>query len=384
ARLSSARLSSSRAPFSFYLLPFAFPEMLAAGVVAGLLPLVHAHSFVVLMSMGGLLALISVWEASRADAIGESMAAGESRPNVSERVSERVKAWAVFFASALALAVPQMLWATYKSNVEAGSFFGWHVGWEEGKQNPLAFWLKNTGLFIPLLVAALLWRAGRARERLVPRRLFLFYLPFTLCLVVPYLFKLSPWAWDNIKVMYYWWVAAAPLVALLVAHLWRRGAVGALASLALLVVLTLSGALDVYRVASGAMEQRVFERDGAAFAELIKEKTPPRSVILHAPTYNHPVLLTGRRGLVGYAGHLWSHGITTYAERERDASTIYRGGAEAEAAIARNRIEYVVVGPLERHELGAKGVAVNEAFFQQRYTKVGQVGGYSLYKTTRE
>ncbi|HYN86447.1 MAG TPA: hypothetical protein VER32_14450 [Pyrinomonadaceae bacterium] len=361
--------------------PFASPafrQMLAAGVVAGLLPLVHAHSFVVLMTMGGCLALLSVWEASGRREIAEAMEAGETRAGVAERVKE----WAVFFVAALALAVPQMLWATYKSNVEAGSFFGLHVGWEEGKQSLFAFWLKNTGLFIPALVAALLWRAGRERRPLVPARLRRFYLPFTLCLFVPYVFKLSPWAWDNIKVMYYWWVAAAPLVALLVAHLWRRGAPGLVAALALLVVLTLSGALDVYRVASGRMEQRVFSREGVAFAEMVRERTPPRSVILHAPTYNHPVLLTGRRGLVGYAGHLWSHGITGYAERETDAADIYRGGPEAEALLARRGIEYVVVGPLERGEMAARGLSVNEAFFQ-RYRKVGQVGGFVLYKTAR-
>ncbi len=354
--------------------------MLAAGLVAGLLPLAHAHSFVVLMSMGGCLALLSAWDSlwtEAGDEEGSTSAGGGARA----RVVERLKGWAVFFASALVIAAPQMLWATYKSDVEAGSFFGWHFGWEGGARNVALFWLKNTGLFVPLLVAAIAWRGGRAP--LVPRRLLLFYLPFTLCFVVPNLFKLSPWAWDNIKVIYYWWVASAPLVALLLAHLLRQGAVMKVAAaLALVVALTLSGALDVWRVASGAMEQRVFERDGLAFAELIKEKTPPRSVILHAPTYNHPVLLTGRRGLIGYAGHLWSHGITNYAERERDAALIYRGGAEAEAALARWRVEYVVVGPLERYEMSAKGIAVNEAFFQ-RYTKVGQVGGYSLYKTTR-
>jgi hypothetical protein len=32
--------------------------MLAAGVVAGLMPLVHAHSFVVMMLMGACLALL--------------------------------------------------------------------------------------------------------------------------------------------------------------------------------------------------------------------------------------------------------------------------------------------------------------------------------------
>lgn len=43
--------------FAFCLSPFALRPMVAAGLVAGLLPLVHAHSFVVTMAMGGCLSL---------------------------------------------------------------------------------------------------------------------------------------------------------------------------------------------------------------------------------------------------------------------------------------------------------------------------------------
>ena len=66
------------------------------------------------------------------------------------------------------------------------------------------FWLKNTGLFIPLLIVALVWKPD---NYLVPRRLLLFYLPFTLCFIVPNFVKLAPWVWDNVKMFFYWWIA---------------------------------------------------------------------------------------------------------------------------------------------------------------------------------
>src|SRR5438105_12228132 len=81
------------------------------------------------------------------------------------------------------------------------------------------------------------------------------------------------------------------------------------AAVALFVTLTLAGALDVWRVASATEEQREFDAAGIAFAELVERATPPHSLILTAPTYNHPVFLTGRRALMGYGGHLWSQGI---------------------------------------------------------------------------
>ncbi|MBC7931247.1 MAG: hypothetical protein H7Z38_11860, partial [Rubrivivax sp.] len=150
-------------------------------------------------------------------------------------------------------------------------------------------------------------------------------------------------------------------------------------AVALLVAQTAAGGLDVWRAASGTVERRTFEPSGVAFADIIMRETPPRALILHAPTYNDPVYMTGRRTFLGYPGHVWSHGIDSSA-READLKRIYTGGADALGIIAKNRIEYVVVGPLERDELKKSGAAVNENFFRQ-FRKVGEAGEYRLYKT---
>ena len=65
--------------------------MIAAGIVAGLLPLVHAHSFVVVMAVGGCIALLQ----------------------------RRWRAWIVFFIVASLIALPQMWWSTHNSAVDA-------------------------------------------------------------------------------------------------------------------------------------------------------------------------------------------------------------------------------------------------------------------------
>jgi uncharacterized membrane protein len=114
-----------------------------------------------------------------------------------------------------------------------------------------------------------------------------------------------------------------------------------------------------------------------AFAELIKEKTPPRALIIHAPVHNTPVFLTGRRSLMGYPGHIWTHGLQ-YLQRESEIKRIYSGTPGAELLMKSYGVDYAVVGPLERLI-----VPVNEAFFS-RFEKVGQVGEYSLYKVNRE
>lgn len=321
-------------------------RMLGAGIVAGMLPLVHAHTFVVLMLVGGLLAL----------------------------AFPRWRRWIIFFAVTFVIAAPAMWWATRASAARPSSFFAWQLGWDRGTQNPVWFWFKQTGLFIPFLLAALAWRGD---DPLIKKRALIFYLPFTLLFAICNAGKISPWVWDNIKVLFYWFVASAPLVALLLARLWRVNVWTRVATVALIFLLTFAGALDVWRVLSEASEQREFDRDGVVFASVVERETAPRSLILHAPIYNHPVYLSGRQSLMGYGGHLWSQGID-YAAREAEIKRIYAGAPDAAALLARYKVEYIVVSPLER-----TGLTVNEQFFT-RFEKVGETGAYRLYKVANK
>jgi hypothetical protein len=317
-------------------------RMIAAGVAAGLLPLVHAHSFVVVMAMAGCLALIRI----------------------------RWREWFAFFAVASVIAIPQLLWSTIHSAVDAGSFFAWEVGWDHGQDNPIWFWFKNTGIFIPLIFAAIL---SKRDGYLIPKRLLLFYLPFTLCFIIPNVLKMAPWIWDNIKVLYYWWLASAPIVALLLARLWREGRIRRIIAVLLFVCVTLAGALDVAGIALRSVKYEVFDTAGIRFAEFVKQQTTPRALIIHAPVHNTPVFLSGRRSLMGYPGHIWTHGLQ-FVQRESEIKRIYLGSPDAEQLIRNYGIEYAVVGPQEKIV-----TRVNDLFFS-RYEMIGEVGEYKLYK----
>lgn len=317
-------------------------RMIAAGVVAGLLPLVHAHSFVVVMSMAGCIALLR----------------------------RRWASWIAFFVVASVIAIPQMVWSTVGSAVDAKEFFEWQFGWDRGKENTVWFWFKNTGLFIPVLLVAILWRG---KEYLVSRKLLAFYLPFLLCFIVPNLMKMAPWVWDNIKVLFYWWLASAPLVAAVLARMWRQQIATRVLAMVLFVALTLAGALDVAAIALRSNQYGVFDRNGMSFAELIKSRTAPRAMIVHAPVHNTPVFLTGRRSLMGYPGHIWTHGLE-FAEREAHIKRIYAGGPDAKSLIEKYQADYLVVGPQERSIM-----PVNQQYVTN-YQKVGEVGEYRLFK----
>ncbi|MBD0326064.1 MAG: hypothetical protein ICV68_06525 [Pyrinomonadaceae bacterium] len=404
-KFSHGQSATLRTPASTRQSVPAMRRMIAAGVIAGLLPLVHAHTLMVVLLVGGLMAVLrDDW---RAWAIGLSALAlltagfayltSSIPPKGGLPLSVKAYAvcavlalagasffwllrgprwreWLMFFIVAIAVAAPQLLWAARGSSVQATSFIGWHFGWDHGDESVWRFWLKNTGLFIPLLLVVLVWRWKRP---LISERLLFYYLPFTLCFIIPNLVLLAPWVWDNIKVLFYWYLASVPLVALLLAYLWRSGPVPRVVAVALLLVLTLAGALDVWSVVGSEKSKiQVFDRDGVRFAEALEQQTRPRALILHAPTFNHPVFLTGRQPFMGYPGHIWTHGLS-YQERETMIKRIYAGGPDAASLLSQAGVEYVVLSPMERQLM-----PVNAAFFVQ-YPLVVETAGYRLYKTTR-
>jgi hypothetical protein len=332
-------------PWSYQANQSRIPRMMAAGAMAGLLPLVHAHTFLVVIAVASCLGLLfRCW-----------------------------LSWAVFFLTAVAVAAPELMWLA-RGSVKAQSYLGWHVGWESGTHNILWFWFVNTGAFIPLLVAALLWRD---KKYLVQPRVLRYYFPFVLCFIVPNLVKLAPWPWDNIKVLIYWFVASVPLVALVLAFCYRKSCVWRTAACVFFLVLVLAGALDIWRGIGGTTSYREFDHDQIEFAGEIREKTPARALVLYAPTFNSPVFLTGRRSLVGYPGWAWSRGLD-YTEREETIRRIYKGNLDAAELMRREHIAYVMVGPLERQSMSA-----NEAFFSH-YVKISECGAYHLYKVSSD
>ncbi len=344
-------------------------QFLAAGILAGGLPLVHGHTFLCVLIVAAVFA---------------------ARDLLQFRTSRRWQAWLFFFVPALLLAVPQVVLLSAKSAAQPGAFFAWQPGWVAKDENWLRFWLRILGPFIPLLVMAWLWPGT------IPKRLRRFYAPFVLLFALANLVRLAPWDWDNIKVLFYWHAASVPLVTLVLARLWMgdkagdktarndrkpRGAVFASRVVVgvLFFCLTFSGALDAWHVASATTSpHRNFDADGIVFAERVQAALTPDAVLLNAPVFNHPAELSGRRLLLGYRGHLWSHGLD-YNPRWNDVLAIYKGGPNANALLQKYKVWGVVIGPPERN--GQEQIVANEPFFAQQFPVVVESGQWRVYRT---
>ncbi|HTH51185.1 MAG TPA: hypothetical protein VL501_04585 [Pyrinomonadaceae bacterium] len=341
--------TKNRAP----LLPNSFSPFLL-GLLAGMLPLVHLHSLVALFVVTGFCFVL--------------------RP-------ARWKEWLMFGAGVVVVAIPELLWSSVGTASDAKSFLGFNWGWDKGNEDWfLWFWIKNTGLTIPVILAGM-WLARRTKVQppkskvgdLHAKDLLLFYIPFAFLFLICNVFKFAPWEWDNIKLLIYWLVGSLPLMSLFLVWLWEKKGVWSVAAVACFVVLIFAGALDVWRTASGQVNIRVFDNDAIKIANEIKAKTDPHAVILNMPTYNTAVTLSGRLSVMRFPGHLMSYGIE-YGPREDDVKKIYSGGGVADILLRKYNVDYVLVGPEERSTLHA-----NDSFFSQ-YPAAADTGQYKLYK----
>ena len=332
------------------------------GLVAGTLPLVHLHSLAVLFIVTAVMLAI--------------------RP-------DRWREFFIFGAGVCVIAVLELIWSSTGSASRATEFFEWHFGFDSRDNNILWFWIKNTGLLFPLLALGLYLsyrpqnpakdsRKKKDQESVEAAHArgvneLELYIPFALLFIIGNVAKLAPWEWDNIKVLIYWFVGSLPFIAVAVTWMWRRGGLGKTAAVVCMVVLTASGALDVWRVASRQIDFKAFDADAVLLAERVKATTPPQALFLNTPTYNSAVVLTGRPSFIRYPGHLSSHGID-YREREEDTKRMYAGGPEAVRLFEKHGIEYVLMSPEERSSMGP-----NEAFFT-RFPVAAQAGQYKVYK----
>src|SRR5205823_5859740 len=114
--------------------------MAATGFCAGLLPLIHAHTFIVVFGAASCLAIM---------------------------FRSRWRDWLLFFGIAIVVALPEILWLSQSTGINAQKYLGWQWGWDRATYSALGFWFVNTGCFIPLLIAAIFWRRSGYK---MPRR----------------------------------------------------------------------------------------------------------------------------------------------------------------------------------------------------------------------
>jgi len=316
-----------------------------AALVLGGLPFVHVHTFLVLAGvMAWLVAARFV----------------HRRPSAWR--------WAAALGGGIVLAVPQLAWQLGHSFGE--SFSHWQLGWMTAPgESPIAFWIRNLGVLLPVLAAAPWWL------RRWPARGFWLHLlaPCLALFAIANVYLFQPHAYDNLKLLFYAYLALALGTARLLAGWWRRGWASKLAAAAVLLLATTSGALSVLR--ESTLHWPLLDADEVAIGFELRKLTPPDARFLTADHHDHPVpIVAGRRLVLGYRGWLWTYGLHV-APVLADVRAIYAGEDRAPLLLRRYGVDYVFIGPGER-----QAFVVDDAWFAGRYPLLLQRGSYSVYR----
>ena len=233
----------------------------------------------------------------------------------------------------------------------AGSVIGWQPGWvQAAKGDELArpffsFWFLNFGLWGPAVLALVglagwrLWKAGIRWGEKVPEDIA-FLVPAAAIFLFAFFVKLAPWGWDNLKIIMWAYFIVLPF-------LWRdliaqwpvpmRIAV----CIALLGsgFVSLMGGLAAGRPGFGFASRPELDAVGDAVRQL-----PVESRFAAFPTYNHSLLLQGRKVVMGYPGHLWTQGFADYGTTQKQLRELMQGAHNWRETARRLQVRYIFWG----------------------------------------
>jgi hypothetical protein len=312
--------------------------MLTAGVLTGVLPLFHTHTYIAV-------GLVSVFLFIM-------------RPR---------RAWLVFWTPAVLLAAPQLLELARHAASAQDSIIRLQPGWMGGDAPSFTLYLlRNFGL--PLLLAIPAWLAA-------PRVWKTFYLAFLLLFAFSLIVVVSPNLFDNGKLTYYWHALNSVLVAswLIRFATTRRMKIVTAPLAFLLTLFSFATGLAALQAESHA-SARLFTDEDMAAARFVREHTPPHALFLTAPVINQPVLCLAGRPLVrGATAWLWGHGYE-FREREADVRRIYAGAPDALELLRYYGVDYVYLGETERRELKA-----DASFFESNFQVAYRAPGITIY-----
>jgi hypothetical protein len=210
------------------------------------------------------------------------------------------------------------------------------------------FWLTNFGLWIPLALALVglvgwrIWKSGwRWGDR--PPADVAFVLPAVVIFAAGYFFKTAPWEWDNLKLMVWGYFLILPF---LWSDIIGRWAFPERAAMCVALFgsgfVTLLGGLSAGHPGFGLIERARLDAIGTVVRPL-----PLQARFAAWPTYNDPILLQGRKVVLGYPGHLWTEGFD-YGDANNRLTALMNGAANWREAAQALGVRYIFWGQDER------------------------------------
>jgi hypothetical protein len=190
------------------------------------------------------------------------------------------------------------------------------------------------------------WKNGWRWHQKLPENLA-FLIPAAAIFVIALLFKLAPWEWDNLKIIIWAYFLVLPFLWTDLIATWQVPVRAGLC-----FALFASGFVSLFGGLKLHDEKPGFDfaiRGELATVAVGLRKIPVEERFACAPTYNHPLLLNGRKVVMGYPGHLWSQGFD-YTATEEQLNILMEGNGDWKGAAKRLGVRYLFWGDEEKKQ----------------------------------
>ncbi len=249
--------------------------MASAGVGAAVLMLSHPHSWLTLVMVCAVLTAVyrRAWRVWLTLLISASIACG-------------------------------LVYALYYASGDGAGFLAWEPGGLVSFSGAglLSYLLLNYGLFLPLVLVALI------RTAIIKNPLFL---AGAAIFILAHLVRFQPWIWDNTKILTWSYLLLSVAVVRYLAQLWDTSAIHRVLVGATVLMLCLSGAIEVARIAAPrATTYTLFSAEDLDIAKKFRAISSHRDRVLTTLPHNNWVHgVAARPVFKAYSGWLWSYGL---------------------------------------------------------------------------
>jgi hypothetical protein len=292
--------------------------LLGAGILAGLLPIAHMHSFIAIVILTGIICFFY--------------------RNKLERL--------IYFITPATI-ISIILYLKFIHNgIEIDNFMTIIIGWtsEGSLLSWLIMWLKLWGTFLPsVIVAVFLFKKSKLFQKYFP-----LYLGFGLIFLIANIVVFQPTLWDNTKLFAWVYLGFSILVAKLLFYFWHQSLRLKLFTIILIFTLSATGFVELLRIFN--LEQNTHLLSSAQeinFAQQIAKNSQTDDIFLTSTSHNHPIPLWANRPIfLGYLGWVQNFGFES-ASRDQKLRQVYQGINNANQILIDNKISYIYVGPSE-------------------------------------
>ena len=308
------------------------------------MPLFHVHTFLALSAVLAFWLVIGTWEMRKQIAI---------------------------LLTAAFLPATAIVWMI-TDHFQAKSILAWAPGWLQSDPgfavpsldfwfvkipSKLGFWIYNFGLMLPLMIALVgvigwrMWKSLKApanagnpapdsepaptqeastsaseKRVLDPAtlRAFAFVAPAAGIFLFALFVKTAPWGWDNTKLIIWAYFICLPFLwRELIAKLLIPERIGVCFLLFASGFVCLISGLKV-----GSPGFDIADRTEINAVATVLRDIPIKERFAAFPTFNHPLLLDGRKVVLGYPGHLWTQGFGDYGKVEQQLQALMLGAPD--------------------------------------------------------